>query len=233
LKLSVVIPAFNEERTLGQVIARVREVEIAPVEREIIVVDDGSTDGTAALAEKMAGADLRLIRMPRNSGKGAALRRGFEEATGDYILVQDADMEYEPGDYPKLLEPILRGEADAVYGSRIRGANTKSYFSFYWGGRALTFVFNILYGKRLTDLTTCYKLFRRDDALGAGLECDGFEFCEEITAKLFLAGRRVREVPIRYRPRSFEAGKKIGWTDGVKAIWTMLRFRFSARRRPA
>lgn len=228
MKLSVVIPAYNEESTLAALVARVRAVPLEGVEREIIVVDDGSTDATAKVAASMEGPDLKVVSLRVNSGKGAALRRGFAEATGDYLIVQDADLEYDPGDYPKLLEPLRAREADAVYGSRILGDNTRSYFSYYWGGRILTLAFNLLYGRRLTDLTTCYKVFRKEDA--AGLECDGFEFCEEITARLIRRGRRLTEVPIRYAPRSFKAGKKIGWVDGLRALWTMLRLRLGRPR---
>jgi len=230
LKLSVVIPTYNEEKTLAKVVAEVRRVPLGDVQREIVIVNDGSVDGTSRVIETLRGPDLVAINLPANAGKGAAVRRGIQEATGDYILVQDADLEYDPADYPALLAPLKSGSADAVYGSRILGQNSGSYRAFYWGGRLLTLVFNLLYGRRLTDLTTCYKVFRREDAIASGLECDGFEFCEEITARLMRSGRRVVEVPIRYRPRSFEEGKKIRWVDGVKAIWTLVRLRFSAPR---
>ena len=199
MKLSVVIPAYNEESTLAEVVTRVRGVVIPGVEMEIIIVDDGSTDRTSNVAESLEGPDLRLLNMPGNSGKGAALRKGFEAALGDFIIVQDADLEYDPEDYPKLVAPLQSGDAEVVYGSRIMGANTKSYVAYYWGGRFLTAAFNLLYGKGLTDLTTCYKVFRREDALSLGLECDGFEFCEEITARLLRQGRRIVEIPIKTR----------------------------------
>jgi len=227
LKLSVIIPAFNEEKTLEGVVSRVRSVAISGWSREIVVVDDGSTDGTGRVMQALAGPDLVPVRLPRNRGKGAALRRGFESATGDYVLVQDADLEYDPEDVPSLLVPLAEGRADAVYGSRILGGNRRSYFSYYWGGRLLTLIFNLLYGARLTDLTTCYKIFSLEDARGMGLACDGFEFCEEVTARLLARGRRIVEVPIRYAPRSIEAGKKIRWHDGITAIWTMIRLRLA------
>jgi glycosyltransferase involved in cell wall biosynthesis len=230
LKLSIVIPAYNEERTLAEVIAAVRAVELPGVEREIVIVDDGSSDGTATVMESLAGPDLVAVSLPGNRGKGAAVRRGIEESTGEFILIQDADLEYDPADHPRLLEALADGSADAVYGSRILGSNRGSYSSYYWGGRLLTVVFNVLYGQKITDLTTCYKMFRRSDALDARLECDGFEFCEEITARLIRKNRRVTEVPIAYRPRSFEEGKKIRWTDGIRAVWTLLRLRFAPPR---
>jgi len=227
LKLSVVIPAYNEERTLAEVVARVRAVTFPGWEKEIVVVDDGSTDGTAKVIAALAGPDLVASSERRNRGKGAALRRGIQAATGDVVVVQDADLEYDPDDLPALLGRLVSAKAGAVYGSRILGRNSRSYFSYYWGGRLLTAIFNMLYGERLTDLTTCYKMLRRDEALGLGLECDGFEFCEEVTARLVRRGLRIVEVPIRYAPRSIKEGKKIRWHDGLTAVWTMLRLRFS------
>ena len=230
MKLSIVIPAYNEERTLADVVAAIRAVELPGVDREIVIVNDGSSDRTSEIMASLRGPDLVAVDLPGNRGKGAAVRRGIEESTGDFVLIQDADLEYDPSDYPKLIEPLARGGVDAVYGSRIMGRNRGSYHAYYWGGRLLTVVFNVLYGQRITDLTTCYKMFRRSDALEADLECDGFEFCEEITARLIRKGRRLVEVPISYRPRSFEEGKKIRWTDGIQAVWTMLRLRFARPR---
>ncbi|MBI3447692.1 MAG: glycosyltransferase family 2 protein [Acidobacteria bacterium] len=227
MKLSVVIPAFNEERTLADIVGRVRAIETPGWEREIIVVDDGSIDGTPGVIASLAGPDLTARRQAPNRGKGAALRVGFAAATGDFIVIQDADSEYDPADLPALLDALRASGADAAYGSRILGSNPKSYFSYYWGGRLLTAIFNLVYGQRLTDVTTCYKIFRLEDALELGLACDGFEFCEELTARLVRAGRRIVEAPITYAPRSIAEGKKIRWHDGLTAIWTMLRLRFA------
>jgi glycosyltransferase involved in cell wall biosynthesis len=226
MKLSVVIPVYNEEQTLAEVVARVRAVAFPGWEREIVIADDGSTDGTGKVIAALAGPDLVVSTDGRNHGKGSALRRGIEAATGEVVVVQDADLEYDPGDLPALLDRLVATKADAVYGSRILESNPKSYFSYYWGGRALTAIFNLLYGERLTDLTTCYKMLRRDAALGLGLSCDGFEFCEEVTARLVNRGLRIVEVPISYAPRSIDEGKKIRWHDGLTAIWTMIRLRF-------
>ena len=230
MKLSIVIPAYNEERTLPEVIAAVRAVPLGEVEREIVVVNDGSTDGTRRVIESLAGPDLVAVNLETNRGKGAAMRRGIEASSGEYVLVQDADLEYDPADYPALLAPLRNGTADAVYGSRILGGNAGSYRAYYWGGRLLTLVFNLLYGTGITDLTTCYKIFSRADAIAFRLECDGFEFCEEVTARLVRSRKRLVEVPVRYRPRSFSEGKKIRWTDGIQAVRTMLRLRLSRPR---
>jgi len=226
MKLSVVIPVYNEERTLAEVVARVRAVAFPGWEREIVIADDGSTDGTAKVIASLAGPDLVASPERLNRGKGAALRRGIRAASGEVVVVQDADLEYDPGDLPALLDRLVSTRAGAVYGSRILGTNPRSYFSYYWGGRLLTAIFNLLYGERLTDLTTCYKMLRRDEALALGLTCEGFEFCEEVTARLVRRNLRIVEVPIHYAPRSIDEGKKIRWHDGLTAIWTMLRLRF-------
>lgn len=227
MKLSVIIPAYNEERTLREVVSRVRAVSLDGVALEIVIVNDGSTDGTSRVIDSLSRENLVSVSLPENRGKGAAVRRGFEAATGDLVVVQDADLEYDPADYPKLLEPFSRRAADAVYGSRIMGRNPRSYLSYYWGGKLITAAFNLAFGERLTDLTTGYKILRRQDAVGLGLECDGFEFCEEVTARLVMHGLRLVEVPIAYRPRSMAEGKKIRWADGIMALWTILRLRLA------
>ena len=224
MKLSVVVPAFNESATIAEVICQVDAVEI---DKEIIVVDDGSTDGTPELLEALAEGrdDLVLVRMDRNRGKGAALREGFRGATGDVIVIQYADLEYDPADFPALLALIETGETDVVYGSRTRGDNPRSYWRYYLGGRLVTIATNLLYGCHITDEPTCYKMFRASVLDDFELVSTGFEFCPEFTARVLLSGRTIAEVPIHYAPRSIEEGKKIRWTDGVIALWTLLKLR--------
>jgi dolichol-phosphate mannosyltransferase len=225
LKLSVLIPVYNEEKTIGEILQRVRAGSPPGMDLEIIAVDDGSSDGTHAALEKEAGPGLLVLRHPVNQGKGAALRTALARATGDVVLVQDADLEYDPADYARLLAPMRDHAAPVVYGSRILGGNTHSYLRYYYGGRAVTLVFNLLYGGRLTDLTTCYKAFRRETIQALPLTCTRFEFCPEVTALLSLQGIPIREVSIAYHPRSLEQGKKIRWTDGLDAIATLVRLR--------
>ena len=234
MKLTVLIPVYNEAATIADIVTRVRAIAAPDRSLEIIVVDDGSTDGTAAALEPLAGPDLKVALQPRNGGKGSALRAGLARATGDVVVVQDADLEYDPRDIPAVIEPIVTQGAPVVYGSRILGGNPHSYLSFYWGGRLVTWTFNALYRGRLTDLTTCYKAFRRETLQSLPLACTGFEFCPEVTALLALRRIPIREVPIGYRPRSLEQGKKIRWTDGVHALATLARLRLAAIwKRPA
>lgn len=224
MKLSVVIPVYNEAKTILAVLQMLRQV---PVEKEVIVVDDGSSDGTRELIESLQGNGIRAFFHDSNRGKGAALRTGFQHATGDLVVVQDGDLEYDPNDFPKLIAPIVNGEANVVYGSRILNPeNAMSYFSYYWGGRLVTWVTNLLYGSRITDEPTCYKVFRRDLLLDLRLTCEGFDFCPEVTAKVLKRGERIVEVPISYRPRKIGEGKKIRWTDGLAAVWVLIRERF-------
>ncbi|MGL4463645.1 MAG: glycosyltransferase family 2 protein [Planctomycetia bacterium] len=234
MKLTVVIPCYNEEKTLGEVLDRVLTAPPADVDREIVVVDDGSTDDGAAVAQRYVARHpgvVHLIRLPKNKGKGAALRAGFQSATGDVVLVQDADLEYDPGDYPRLLAPFADPAVNVVFGSRILGSSNRSYSRYYWGGRLVTWVTNLLYGSRLTDEPTGYKVVRRSLLARLPLECDGFEFCPELTALLLRRGETIHETPIQYRPRSFADGKKINWRDGVVALWTLWRLRWRRRDR--
>jgi len=223
VKTSVIIPAYNERDTIVETIARVRE---SPVDKEIVVVDDASTDGTPDLVEPLVGPDLRLVRQPHNQGKGAAIRRGLQEATGEIVLIQDAALEYDPADYPKLIAAIESGQADVVYGTRapeFRGMRLPHRL-FNWLAAHLA---NLLYRAHITDEAPCYKVFRAEIIRSIPLKCERFEFCPEVTAKVRKRGIRIHEVPVSYQARSIGAGKKIRWWDGVEALWALLKYRFT------
>jgi dolichol-phosphate mannosyltransferase len=229
LKLSVIIPVYNEQATLAEIIARVRATGLV---YEIIVVDDGSTDASPVVLsrlQKSGQPELQIFRHERNRGKGAAMRTGLEAVTGDLVLVQDADLEYDPADYVALLQPFANPAVQVVYGSRNLRRNPKSSFAFYWGGRLLSWVANGLYGSHITDEATGYKIIQTDLLREIGLETDGFEFCPEVTAKLLQRKVNIHEVPITYDPRSWDEGKKIQWYDGAIAIWTLFKYRFFYR----
>ena len=224
-KLSVVIPCYNERATLESVLDRVRATPVKDV--EIVVVDDCSTDGTRdLLREKLEAMVDRVVYHERNQGKGAALRSGFEAATGDIVLIQDADLEYDPQEYPRLLRPILEGQADVVFGSRFSGgdAHRVLYFWHYLGNRFLTLLSNAFTNLNLTDMEVCYKVFRREVLRQIRIEEDRFGFEPEITAKVARLGCRVYEVGISYSGRTYGEGKKIGWRDGVRAIVCILKY---------
>jgi glycosyltransferase involved in cell wall biosynthesis len=225
LKLSVVMAAFNEETTIRRAVESVRAAPVAPLELEVVVVDDGSTDGTRREIETMGPLVDRALFHERNRGKGAAMRTAFAAATGDVVLVQDADLEYDPREFPRLLAPILDGRADVVYGSRFRGgeAGRVLYYWHYVGNRLLTTLSNMATNLNLTDMETCSKAFRRECLQGVTLVEDRFGFEPEITAKLARAGRRFYEVGIGYSGRTYAEGKKIAWPDGIAAAWCIFR----------
>ena len=222
-KLSVVIPVYNEKTSLLEIIRRVQAV---PIEKEIILVDDFSTDGTRDVLRDLERRGFKVLYHEKNQGKGAALRTGFQRATGEFVIVQDADLEYDPNDYSKLLQPILDGRADVVYGSRFSGQRKNMTSLHTLGNLFLTGVTNLFYLTSITDMETCYKLFRRETIQGIRIECNRFNFEPEVTAKLLKRGLRIVEVPISYSGRSASEGKKITWRDGFSAVWTLIKYRF-------
>jgi hypothetical protein len=223
MKISVIMPIFNEEQTLMTILGR---VEAVPIDKEIIIVDDCSVDGTRRLLSTITSPEVRLFLHEKNMGKCAAIRTALPHVAGDIVIIQDGDLEYDPADYPKLIAPILEGQTDVVYGSRNLTPGPISYRRYSWGAKFITWVANVLYGLRLTDLWTCYKVMRTEVMRSLNLECHGFEFCPEVTAKLSRLGHHIFEVPISYKPRPFEEGKKIRWHDGVVGIWTLVKYRF-------
>ena len=231
--LSVVMPVYNEARTIRDIVARVLAIDVS---KELIIVDDCSTDGTRDIVAELAEhEDVVVVLQDRNRGKGAALRRGFEEATGRIVLVQDADLEYDPAEYPKLLRPILEGRADVVYGSRFCGGESQRVLRFWHslGNRVLTLLSNAFTNLNLTDVETCYKVFRRELILGLTLEENRFGFDPEVTAKIAgLKGCRIYEVGISYDGRTYEEGKKIGLRDGFRALWCIWKYRNGTSARP-
>ena len=227
MKLSVVIPVYNERATLGEILARVRAVPLPGIDtRELLVVDDCSTDGCREFLKGMEGApDLTVVFHEVNRGKGAALRTAFERATGDIVIVQDADLEYDPADFPVMLRPILDGRADAVYGSRFMGGPHRVlFFWHYVGNKVLTLLANMLNNLNMSDMETCYKAFRRELLTKMRLESDRFGFEVELTAKLARLRARIYEVPISYNGRDYSQGKKITWRDGIAAFWWIVRY---------
>jgi len=225
-KLSVIVPVYDERNTVVEIVRRMRAVDL-PVDLEIVNVDDGSTDGTRDVLRQLADSTVRVVLHEHNKGKGAAIRTGLEKVTGDLVLIQDADLEYDPEDWPKLLNPVLRGKAQVVYGSRFTGERRNMLFLHWVGNRFLSLVTNVLYNTTLSDMETCYKLFDRTVLEGITINASRFEFEPEITAKLLRRGIRIYEVPISYTGREFEEGKKITWRDGFIALWTLVKYRFT------
>lgn len=226
--ISVVIPVYNEEETIGEIIDRVLN---APFNKEIIIVDDGSIDNTRQILSKINSSNIKVIFHKRNSGKGSAVQTGFDAATGDIIVIQDADLEYNPAEYPILLNPILSGKADVVYGSRFggHGEHRVLYFWHYVGNRFLTLLSNMFTDLNLTDMETCYKAFTRKALHGIRIKENRFGFEPEITAKLARKKLRIYEVPISYYGRTYEEGKKINWKDGLGALWCILKYNLFSR----
>ena len=233
MKLSIVMPAYNERRTIRDIVALVHAVKLDGMEKEVIIVDDGSTDGTRDILKEMDGRDgVRVFMQPKNCGKGAAVGRGFREATGDILIIQDADMEYDPAEYPVLLKPILDKKAEVVYGSRFLGAAGGNRVLYFWhsvGNKMLTLLSNAITDLNLTDMETCYKAMTRDVASKLDLQSQRFGIEPEITCKVARLGARIYEVPITYNGRTYAEGKKIGLKDAFQAVTTLLRY---ARWRP-
>jgi glycosyltransferase involved in cell wall biosynthesis len=223
--LSVIVPVFNERGTVAEIIRRVRAVEV-PLSVEVIVVDDGSSDGTDKVLAALSYSTVRVVSHDRNQGKGAAIRTGLGVARGDLVLIQDADLEYDPDDWPKLLDPILKGKASVVYGSRFTGERKNMLLLHWVGNRFLSLVTNLLYQSTLSDMETCYKLFDRRVIEGLVLVSNRFDFEPEITAKVLRRGYRIYEVPISYAGREMDEGKKITWRDGFAAVKALVKFRF-------
>ncbi|TAK14763.1 MAG: glycosyltransferase family 2 protein [Acidobacteria bacterium] len=228
MKLSIIIPAYNEQKTIRTILARVRSVDLLGLDREIVIVDDGSTDGTREILEELGKEpDVRVFLQPKNRGKGAAVWRGMQEATGDIMVIQDADLEYDPAELPQLIDPILRGVADVVFGSRFLGSPRGHRVLYFWhsvGNRMLTLLSNMFSDLNLTDMETCYKAMARDVVRRLDLRSQRFGIEPEITCKVARLRARVYEIPISYNGRTYAEGKKIGFKDAVQAVWVILRY---------
>ena len=225
MKLSIIIPAYNEESTIEELIKKVKAQKLKGVKKEIVVVDDGSSDKTPEILKKIKG--IKLIKHEKNKGKGSAIRSGLEKTTGDIVLIQDADLELSPEDYPSLIKPILDGKTSIVYGSRLlEKKNSQHDFFFYAGGKFITFAANLLYNINITDEPIGYKVFKTPLLKSLNLKCKKFEFCPEVTAKIAKRKIPIYEVPVRYNPRTTKEGKKLRFRDGIQAVWVLLKHRF-------
>jgi dolichol-phosphate mannosyltransferase len=228
MTLSIIIPTYNEKSTILEILRKIEQVDLSDFsfDKEIIIVDDCSTDGTRDILDKLT-AKYKIIHHQKNAGKGAAIKTGLKYVSGDYVIIQDADLEYDPEDYRIILGYALKNKAKVVYGSRQRGVKkVSSSLSYYLGGVFLTFVTNFLYGTKITDESTCYKFFETETIKSIPLKYNRFEFCPEVTAKIAKKGIKIHEVPISYTPRRKKEGKKIKWEDGVKALFVLIRYRF-------
>lgn len=224
-KLSVIVPVYNERNTVVEILRRMRAVDL-PFDREFIVVDDGSDDGTHQVLGQLGDSTVKILTHPQNRGKGAAIRTALEHVTGDLVLIQDADLEYDPDDWPKLLAPMLKGRAQVVYGSRVTGERRNMLYLHLLGNKMLSLTTNVLYNTTLSDMETCYKLFDREVLQGITLRSDRFDFEPEVTAKVLRKGIRIYEVPISYAGRELDEGKKITWRDGYAALFALVKYRF-------
>ena len=232
MKLSIIMPVYNEKDTTKEIIKRVMAVKI---NKELIIVDDFSTDGTRDILKKLTNKNIKVVFHEKNYGKGHAIRTGIKHVTGNITIIQDADLEYNPQEYLMLIKPIIEGKAGVVYGTRFPKKKAHPSISnpyypltnpYYLANKILTLTSNILYNARITDEPTCYKVFKTDILKSINLKCERFEFCPEVTAKVRKKGYKIFEVPISYRPRTVKEGKKINWKDGIQAIWTLIKYRF-------
>jgi len=225
-KLSIIIPVYNEEKTIAEVINRVLNVQLKNIEKEIIIVDDFSTDNTREILKKINNNKTKILYHAKNMGKGSAIRTALKYVTGDIILIQDADLEYKPEEHPKLIKPILDKKTKIVYGSRFTKQHKPRYLFYYMGNLILTFITNLLYNSNITDMETCYKVFTKDVIKNLKLKAKRFDFEPEITAKILKKHYKIYEVPISYKCRAVKEGKKITWKDGIKAIYYLMKYRF-------
>lgn len=227
-KLTVIVPVYNERNSVAESVRRARDVDL-PIDREIILIDDGSTDGSSEILDRLADSTVRVFHQPSNQGKGTAIRRGFEEASGDLIVVHDADLEYDPRDWRSMLRPLLEGQSRVVYGSRFTGERRNMLFWHWIGNRLLSVITNVLYNTTISDMETCYKMMDAELVRSLRLSARRFDIEPEITAKILRTGERIWEVPITYAGREIDEGKKISWRDGIPALWMLLKVRFLPR----